>query len=233
MPRQPRYNLPDVPQHVIQCGNNRQATFFANEDYERYLADLKIACEQHECEVHAYVLMTNHVHLLMTPRKINEISKVMQSLGRRYVRYVNDTYQRTGTLWEGRYKASLVGSERYFLTCSRYIELNPVRADGMAGDVAEYRWSSYRANALGEIDLLLTPHVQYLALGKDSDARQGAYRALFDRAISSRELKEIRESLNQCRVWGSELFKDQIEAALLRRVRPAKAGRPRRTESAP
>ena len=122
MPRQPRYNLPGTPQHVIQRGNNRQATFFAEQDYARYLEDLKIASEQHLCDIHAYVLMTNHVHLLMTPHKPDGIAKTMQSLGRRYVVCVSQTYQRTGTLREGRYKAALVDSERYLLTC--YVTLN-------------------------------------------------------------------------------------------------------------
>ena len=149
MPRQLRYNLPGIPQHVIQRGNNRQATFFSDEDYMRYLADLKSACDQHQCEVHAYVLMTNHVHLLMTPHNGDGIAKTMQSLGRRYVVYINQTYRRTGTLWEGRYKAALIDSENYLLTCYRYIELNPVRAEGMVDHPGKYRWSSYRANALG------------------------------------------------------------------------------------
>ena len=153
----------------------------------------------------------------------------MQSLGRRYVVYVNQTYQRTGTLWEGRYKAALIDSERYHLTCYRYIELNPVRADGMVQHPGEYRWSSYRANALGEQDEVLTPHPQYLALGDDPPARQQAYRALFNTHIDKRSLSAIRESLAQCGVLGSEAFKDQVEYALARRLRPGKAGRPRKT----
>ncbi len=230
MPRQIRYNLPGIPQHVIQRGNNRQATFFADEDYMRYLSDLKSACDQHQCDVHAYVLMTNHVHLLMTPHKGDGIAKTMQSLGRRYVVYINQTYRRTGTLWEGRYKAALVDSERYLLTCYRYIELNPVRAEGMVEHPGGYRWSSYRANALGETDVLIKPHPQYLALGDTSQIRQTEYRALFDTHIDGHSLAVIRESLNQCRVLGSESFKDQIEHALARRVRPGKAGRPRKTQ---
>ena len=233
MPRQIRYNLPGIPQHVIQRGNNRQATFFAEEDYTRYLSDLKSACDSHQCEVHAYVLMTNHVHLLMTPLKEDGIAKTMQSLGRRYVVYINHTYRRTGTLWEGRYKAALIDSEQYLLTCYRYIELNPVRAEGMVDHPDEYRWSSYRANALGEVDELLKPHPLYLALGVSPQARQATYRALFDAHIDEHSLLAIRESLNQCRVLGSERFKDQIEHALSRRVRPGKPGRPKKPQSDP
>jgi putative transposase len=128
MARLPRYVLPGQPQHVIQRGNNRGVTFFADEDYSFYLDRLKEACTKHGCAVHAYVLMTNHVHLLLTPDTSSSIAKVMQSVGRRYVQHINYTYRRTGTLWEGRYKATLIDSEQYLLTCSRYIELNPVRA---------------------------------------------------------------------------------------------------------
>lgn len=229
MPRQPRYNLPGVPQHVVQRGNNRNATFFADEDYERYLHDLRLSSEQHGCDIHAYVLMTNHVHLLITPHQSDGITKTMQSLGRRYVAYINHTYRRTGTLWEGRYKAALIESERYLLTCYRYIELNPVRAGSMEISYpGAYPWSSYRANALGEHNPLITPHPEYRALGANDQQREQAYRALFDDHIDGRTLGSIRDSVNECRVLGGEGFKDQIEAALARRVRPGKPGRPRK-----
>lgn len=228
MPRPRRYQLSGIPQHVIQRGNNRQATFFADEDYLRYLQDLNTASQTHQCDIHAYVLMTNHVHLLITPHRPDGISKTMQSLGRRYVTYINQTYQRSGTLWEGRYKAALIDSDHYLLTCQRYIELNPVRAPDMAGHPQDYRWSSYRANALGATDEIITPHPQYRALGTSAQQRQAAYRGLFDAHIQPRSLAAIRDSLNQCRVYGSDRFKDQIEFALSRRVRPGKAGRPRK-----
>ncbi len=228
MPRHRRYPLPGIPQHVIQRGNNRQVTFFADEDYIRYLQDLKTASESGKCDIHAYVLMTNHVHLLMTPHRPDGISKTMQSLGRRYVTYINQTYQRSGTLWEGRYKAALIDSDRYLLTCQRYIELNPVRAENMVDHLADYRWSSYRSNALGAVDEIITPPPQYNALGATAEARQAAYRNLFNAQIEPRSLALIRDSLNQCRVYGSDKFKDQIEFALSRRVRPGKAGRPKK-----
>ena len=132
MPRQPRFTIPGQPQHVIIRGNNRDPIFYADEDYGFYLEKLRQACEKHQCDVHAYVLMTNHVHLLITPHTENSLGKAIQMLGRYYVQYFNYSYKRTGTLWEGRYKATLIDSEAYLLTCYRYIELNPVRAEGMA-----------------------------------------------------------------------------------------------------
>ena len=158
MPRLPRFNLLDVPQHVIQRGNNRQACFFEPDDYLFYLDCLKTAADAAGCDVHAYVLMTNHVHVLTTPRREHAVPRMMQSVGRRYVQYINKKNRRTGTLWEGRYRASLVEAEPYLLTCYRYIEMNPVRARGMVDTPEQYRWSSYHANALGHGDAWLTPH---------------------------------------------------------------------------
>jgi len=166
MARLPRYILAGQPQHVIQRGNNRQAIFGADGDYGFCLEKLQMAAEKHGCAIHAYVLMTNHVHLLLTPQQADGIGKLMQMLGRYYVQYYNYTYQRTGTLWEGRYKATLIDTEQYFLTCMRYIELNPVRANNMAGHPSEYPWSSYRCNALGEENGLIRPHPEYQRLGK-------------------------------------------------------------------
>lgn len=227
MPRPPRYELVGIPQHVIQRGNNRQATFFTDADYQAYLVWLGEAAERHGCLIHAYVLMTNHAHLLLTPQVAGAISKVMQSLGRRYVQYVNACYRRSGTLWEGRYKASLIDSERYLLTCYRYIELNPVRA-GMVAEPGQYRWSSYGWHGQGMADRLITDHGEYWALGRDESARQAAYRDLFRDALDPRVVEDIRSALNQCRLCGSERFKDEIESTLQRRVRPGKAGRPKK-----
>lgn len=227
MPRQPRYNLVGVPQHVIQRGNNRQPVFFADEDYHAYLEHLKEAADIHRCDIHAYVLMTNHVHLLITPHKGDGLAKTMQSLGRKYVYYINRAYQRSGTLWEGRYKASLINSECYLLTCYRYIELNPVRAQ-MVDHPGQYRWSSYLAHAQGGVDPVVTDHERYLALGQSAEERQHSYRELFGYPLDHREIHGIREALNQCRVLGSDRFKDEIEQQLKRRVRPGKPGRPRK-----
>src|SRR5262249_15402437 len=148
MTRLGRYFLPDQPLHVIQRGNNRQAIFFDDDDYAQFRAFLAQAADAHGCAVHAFVLMTNHIHLLVTPSRETSVPRMMQSLGRRYVRKVNDHYQRSGTLWEGRYRAAPIDSEVYFLACSRYIELNPVRAR-MCATPADHPWSSYRANAHG------------------------------------------------------------------------------------
>ena len=226
MPRQPRYALPNIPQHVIQRGNNRQPVFFDATDYRVYLDCVRVAAEQSATDVHAYVLMTNHVHLLVTPRQVNGVAKIMQSIGRRYVYYINTTYQRTGTLWEGRYKACLVEAEPYFFTCSRYIELNPVRA-GMVADPAAYPWSSYQWHASGETDRVVTDHELYRALGRTPQERQSAYRALFQRTLEEGEIQKIRSTLHQCRVLGTERFQDTMERVLSRRVRSGKAGRPR------
>ena len=224
MPRRPRLNLPEVPLHVIQRGNNRQACFFAEEDYRFYLHWLGEGAEKYGCEIHAYVLMTNHVHLLLTPRKANGASQLMQSLGRRYVQYINRTYKRSGTLWEGRFKASLINAEEYLLRCQCYIELNPVRA-GMVQDPSEYRWSSYRYHALGEPHDWIHAHGLFQALGSEAGERQSAYRALFRSELEEEALSEIRKALNQCLVLGSERFKGEIEQALGRRIGVQKPGR--------
>jgi len=227
MPRLPRFNLLDVPQHVIQRGNNRQACFFEPDDYLFYLDCLKTAADAAGCDVHAYVLMTNHVHVLTTPRREHAVPRMMQSVGRRYVQYINKKNRRTGTLWEGRYRASLVEAEPYLLTCYRYIEMNPVRARGMVDTPEQYRWSSYHANALGHGDAWLTPHPLYDALGRTSAERQARYRSLFSDKLGADTLHEIRQSVNQGVVLGDETFRDQIEAALDVRARPGRRGRPR------
>ena len=170
MPRKPRMYLPEIPCHVIQRGNNREACFFAEQDYQFFLEYLAAACRRYRIAIHAYVLMTNHVHLLMTPTTREGISRAMQSIGRRYVQYINREYRRCGTLWESRHKASLVDAERYLLTCYRYIELNPVRA-GMVEHPGDYRWSSYRHNAYGEKNALITQHPLYERIHLDGIGR--------------------------------------------------------------
>lgn len=225
MARKPRFNLIGVPQHVIQRGNNREPCFYSDEDYSAYLEFLKIAAEKTGCQLHAYVLMTNHVHMLITPMQDYGISALMQSLGKRYVQYINKTYQRTGTLWEGRYKASLVDSQRYLLTCMRYIELNPVRAN-MVALPSEYRWSSARINGFGERSDLIVSHPLYLELGKTDKERCYAYRELFRHKMDDKLIHDIRESVNQELVLGREDFKDKIEKMLQRKVRKGTPGRP-------
>ncbi|HXG29991.1 MAG TPA: transposase [Nevskiales bacterium] len=228
MARLPRIDLPGVPQHIIQRGNNRGPCFFAEDDYRYYLECLREAAQRYDCSVHAYVLMTNHVHLLATAHHAGGLPRLMQSVGRRYVRYVNSCYRRTGTLWEGRYRACLIDSERYLLACYRYIELNPVRA-GIVADPARYPWSSYGWHALGKPDKVIVDHPLYLGMGATAEERCVAYRRLFQVEIGPDELQALREATIRNRVWGGERFKDQVEAALKRRVRPGKMGRPRKS----
>ncbi|MBT8137989.1 MAG: transposase [Gammaproteobacteria bacterium] len=227
MPRPPRYFIPGIPQHVIQRGVDRQPTFFETADYELYLQVLRAASQQHDCPVHAYVLMTNHTHLLVSPGNERSIALLMQAIGRHYVQPINKRYNRTGTLWQARYKASLVQTDRYLLTCHRYIELNPVRA-GMVRHPAEYRWSSYQCNANGKGDPIVVPHSLYQCLGQADEERRHAYRGLFADSLSPDELDQIRTVTNSCRVLGNDRFRDQVEAMLGRSVRPGKAGRPRK-----
>jgi putative transposase len=225
MARQPRLDLPGIAQHVVQRGNDRQVCFATDTDYLRYLQELREASSKHDCAIHAYVLMTNHVHLLVTPAAIGGISRMMQAVGRRYVGSFNARYRRTGTLWEGRFKAALVDTDRYLLTCYRYIELNPVRAH-MTNDPADYPWSSYHHNALGQYSPLITPHAQYTSLGATSDARQTGYRSLIDEHLEEKHLAVLRQHTQQQRAWGSERFQQQIEVLTQRSVSVRPRGRP-------
>jgi REP-associated tyrosine transposase len=218
MARHLRFVLPGQPQHVIQRGNNRQMIFQAEGDYHFYLEKLYDAAEKHQCAIHAYVLMTNHVHLLVTPKAENSLGKMMQMLGRYYVQYYNYSYDRTGTLWEGRYKATLIDTEHYLLTCMRYIELNPVRVQGMADHPAEYPWSSYRFNALGQTDRLITVHREYKRLGVTQAQRQAAYRQLFRAQLPETTLEALREATNKAWVLGDDRFKSRMEKQLSRPV---------------
>lgn len=213
MPRHARFRVEGLPLHVIQRGNNRGPCFFAAEDRLSYLSLLQELAEAHGCGIHAYVLMTNHVHLLMTPERAEGASQLMKNLGQRYVQLVNRKHARTGSLWEGRFRSSIVDSERYLLTCHRYIECNPVRA-GITPHPADYRWSSFRANALGVPSKILTGHPIYLALGADDESRRAAYADLFKQALSESELEEIRRSANGGFALGSDHFIDQLAERL-------------------
>lgn len=225
MPRPLRIDLPGIPQHVIQRGNDRQPCFFTEADYLCYYSELRQMAQREACVIHAYVMMTNHVHLLLTPTAHGAVPRLMQALGRRYVRYINTTYHRTGTLWEGRYKASLVGGDDYLMHCHRYIELNPVRA-AMVADPRDYRWSSHRALAFGEPDPLLTPHTSCLGLSADSTVRHQRYREMVMATVGPEELDSIRRHLQRQHAYGSDRFRRAIEAKLGRAVGPQKIGRP-------
>jgi putative transposase len=227
MPRRPRVILPNVPQHIIQRGNNRQVCFYADEDFQIYLEWLKEYADKTECNIHAYVLMTNHVHLLVSTEKTAAVGAMMKALGQRYVQYINKTYKRSGTLWEGRYKSCPTQAEAYLLACQRYIELNPVRAN-MVNHPAEYKWSSYAANAQGADTEIIKPHTVYNALGRDVVSRQAAYRELFRYELDIGLVDEIRKATNGNYALGNALFVQQIEDALGRRVTAGKAGRPKK-----
>ena len=229
MARLPRYFVPGLPLHVIQRGNNREPIFAGEDDYRFYLECLKTAAESQGLAIHAYVLMTNHVHLLATPEAESSLSKALQSVGRRYVQYFNYTYDRTGTLWEGRYKATLIDSERYLLTCMRYIELNPVRA-GMVKHPGGYPWSSYPATAQGKEEALITPHSLYRRLGRSDAERQAAYRQLFRAQLGKADIDAIREATNKAWVLGNDRFRAKIEGLSGRRSAPLPRGRPRLEE---
>jgi len=229
MARLPRNVVAGQALHIIQRGNNRQAVFFSEADYRFYYECLSEAAERYGCAVHAYVFMTNHVHLLLTPRTEAVPSRLMQSVGRHFVRYINATCRRTGTLWEGRYKSAIIDSERYLMTCARYIELNPVRA-GMVGHPAEYRWSSYRHNALQGGDALIRAHGLYLGLGDDDLERRRNYAALFAGHIDAAEIAAIRAMTQKDSVLGNDRFREQIAQVLQRRVAKHAHGGDRKSE---
>jgi len=232
MARHPRHDIAGIPQHVVQRGNNRLPCFLDDEDRQRYLQCLSHALLRFGCRLHAYVLMSNHVHLLRTPEEAGAVSRLMHTFARNYVGLFNGRHGRTGTLWEGRYKACLVDSDRYFLACSRYIELNPVRA-WMVARPGEYPWSSYGTNATVRVDPLLTPHPEYLALGGDPTARASAYRTLFDDALPNDLVEEIRSYLQQQKVLGTDRFRSWVEARTGRFAAVRPVGRPPRPSNCP
>lgn len=225
MPRPPRLELPGVPLHVIQRGNNRAPCFFGDLDRRFYLKCLGESAAKCGCAIHAYALMTNHVHLLVTPEENGATAAMLQDIGRRYVRAFNTAHRRTGTLWEGRFKSSLVDTERYLLTCHRYIELNPVRA-GLVPHPGDYPWSSHRHYAAARPDGLITEHPSFLSLGNGPVERQQAFRALFLHELDQKTLAEIREAVNAGCALGSESFVAAVQAKLGRSVRAPRLGRP-------
>jgi putative transposase len=227
MPRPPRFFLPGYPLHVVQRGHNKAQVFFGPDDAKAYLAWLAEGAARYGVQIHAYVLMTNHVHLLVTPETAQSLPMAMRHVNWRFSNRANETRERTGSLWEGRYRASVVDAEPYFFACSRYIELNPVRA-GLAADPAAYRWSSYRANAEGKPDPVLTPHSLYESLGADPHARARAYASLFDGALSEDTLGAIRKALNGGWALGSPGFVTLISRHAGRSMAARSRGRPTR-----
>lgn len=224
MARPPRLVIPGFPLHIVQRGNNRAVTFHCPEDFACYREALFDASRRYECRIHVYVLMSNHTHLLITAEDVHGPSRMMQAVGRRFVQYVNARYARTGTLWEGRFRSSVVHSERYFFACSRYIELNPVRAR-MVDSPDEYGWSSYGHNALGVADRLITPFALYEALGTRPADREAAYRTLFDDPLSDKTLDTIRSATRTKGIVGDDEFRSLVEERLQRSLsRPPHGG---------
>ncbi|AFL74361.1 transposase [Thiocystis violascens] len=228
MARLPRFVLPGYPQHVIQRGNNRQQILFEEEDYWFLWEKIGVAAEKFQCDIHAYVLMPNHFHLLLTPRLENSIGKLMQYVGRYYVQYFNSRYERTGTLWEGRYRATLLDPKTYLLPVCHYVEANPVRA-GLVEQVSEYAWSSYGSNATGSEDPLITPHPEYERLGRSAKARQASYAQTAEFPLDDTLLKAIRDATNKAWLLGDHDFCQAVESLLNRRALPRPRGGDRRS----
>jgi putative transposase len=231
MPRHARFTVPQVPLHVWQRGVDRMACFRSDDDRRLYLGLLQELAPQAKCAMHAFVLMTNHVHLLLTPMEQDSCAELMKHVGQRYTQHCNRTWGRTGTLWEGRFKSSLVESETYLMRCHRYIELNPVRA-GMVRCPAEYAWSSFRANAYGVPCPALVPHYVYRKLGRQPEQYREAYRSLFDTPMDPREITEIRAALHGGFPLGSAAFVAEMERALGRRVGRQRRGEPKHQQGA-
>lgn len=226
MPRKPRFFLPNIPVHVVIRGNNRQTVFTEDSDRKAYLDWLKEATEKEEVNVHAYVLMDNHVHLLLSANDPSHISRVMQHIGRKYVPYFNHKYGKSGTLWEGRFKSSMIESEQYLLCCYRYIELNPVRAN-MVTKPEDWKWSSYAYNAYGEKDKLIKPHAVYLAIDSDKNKRIDYYRDSFKQFLHPSLINDLRAAVQTGTPLGDDGFKKHIEQLLGMTVGYAKRGRPK------
>ena len=224
MPRQPRIFVPGLTLHVIQRGAGRAAMFHDDDDYEMFIECLRAAARQSGTDVHAMVLMTNHLHLMVTPHDASSLSRTMQQLGRCYVPHYNRRYERVGALWQGRYRAIHVETEHYWLTCLRYVEQNPVRA-GMVMTPAAHRWSSYHAHANGDWPDWLVPHPVYLALGERPETREAAYRAICGESVADPELAALRYAAHHGWAYGSLAFAAGIEAACGRPVVPRGARR--------
>ena len=225
MPRRARIHLDHVPLHIVQRGHNRNVCFFTADDYRTYLHWMHEALTDAQCTLHAYVLMTNHVHLLLTPRNAAAVPGVLISLGRRYVQRINRIHGRTGTLWDSRYKSSLIHANSYFMSCQRYIELNPVRA-AIVRDPADYPWSSYRVHGLGQPDSLVSPHALYYSLGRDGPERQAAYRKLVEAQLDRAVTDRIRSALSQGAPVGDSLFLQMVEQVTGVPSTPRPRGRP-------
>jgi putative transposase len=225
MARLPRLTVAGYPHHIIQRGNNRQAIFASTADYEVLLEMLHEHSRKERVAVHAYVLMSNHFHLLATPETAEGIPQTMQAVGRRYVRYFNQRQSRTGTLWEGRYRSTLIQAERYLLACMAYMDLNPVRA-GMVADPAAYPWSSHASYIGRRSDRLVTPHPLYWEMGNTPFAREAAYQQLVQHGVSSEQQRALTDSALRGWALGEPDYVADLQKRTERRISKGKAGRP-------
>ena len=225
MARLPRLVVPNHPHHILQIGNDCQLVFRDDEDYRRYLGWLKESAKEFKVAVHAYVLMPDHLHLLATPTTAEGLAQTIQRVGRYYVPWYNAKYQRTGGLFQGRFKTSLIDAARYFMVCSRYIESNPVRS-GLAADAGGYKWSSYPHHAGITPDSLIVDHALYWALGNTPFQREAAYIELSGRSLSQAEMATVDAAVLKGWPLGSDQFKAELQLRAKRQVLPAKRGRP-------
>ncbi|HEX7648539.1 MAG TPA: transposase [Noviherbaspirillum sp.] len=225
MARLPRLVVPHQPHQVIQTGIDSQPVFRDDADYQAFLGWLREASRQFKVAIHAYVLLPAEVQLLVSPTDADGLGRMMQWIGRQYVPYFNAKYRRTGTLWQGRYRATVIESAQYFLPCCRYIESEPVRS-GLAADPEQYRWSSYVHHAGVQPDPLITDHALYWALGNTPFDREAVYKSLMEQGLSTSEVNLFRTAARKGWPLGSEKFKAELEKQINRRVAPAKRGRP-------
>ncbi len=225
MARLPRLTIPGYPHHIIQRGNNRQAIFATRADYELLIALLHENAQKFKVAVHAYVLMTNHFHLLATPEAADGLPLMMQAVGRRYVRYFNDSQGRSGTLWEGRYRSTLIQTDRYLLACMAYIDLNPVRA-GLVREAKDYEWSSHRHYIGQAADKLVSPHSLFWALGNTPFSREAAYADLVRAGVTPAQQAELTQSALSGWALGGDDFVSDLQKRTKRRVARTQAGRP-------
>ena len=225
MARLPRLTLAGYPHHIILRGNNRQAIFMDSADFQRMLALLQANAQDQQVQIHAYVLMSNHLHLLLTPLQNDSLPKMMQAVGRSYVLYFNKRHGRSGTLWEGRYRSSLIQTEHYFLACMAYIDLNPVRA-GMVAQAADYLWSSHGHYIGRQNEAWLSPHPLYWDMGNTPFAREAAYAAMVQAGVNQEQQQALTSSALSGWALGEKSFVQGLQKQTTRRVNRAKAGRP-------
>lgn len=231
MARLARLVVPRQLHHVIQRGHNLEPVFFDVDDYRAFLQWLREAARQFGVAIHAYVLMPNHVHMLATPSTADGLAKMMQWLGRYYVPYFNRKYGRTGTLWQGRFRATVIDADTYFFAGCRYVESNPVRA-GLVTEPGQYAWSSYGHHAGLKSDPLITDHALFWALGNTPFEREAAYKNLFEQVLAPAEMRKLQAATDKAWALGPAAFLQMIEQQAARRVQPAKKGRPSKTTGA-